>query len=326
MSGVLVVGFLFAAALAVVFFAQARSAGAGVLALKAEVDEVKKAGAGDRAALKEAQAELKARAQQLVEAREKLSDARKKGEPKAAKAQSRGAREAELEEDLQHARKNTEGAYAAEAAARKDVAAAKAAEAAAKAELARAQEKVREASAGIASTGAAVVAAATAAGADAALIEAARRAEDQRRAAYAKAADFEVQVNSMREREVKAQSEARKARGRAETNNKVFLVTKSELEMTRERLASAERKLWQAGVALPAAQAKERPKATGPASADRPREEKPVEAAAVETAPAVEAPPAEATAAAVAAAEITPGGGVAPVRRRPQGGAEAKQE
>ena len=128
----------------------------------------------------------------------------------------------------------------------------------------------------------------------------------------------------MREREVKAQAEARKARGRAETNNKVFLVTKSELEMTKERLAAAERKLWQAGVALPVAAAKERPKATGPASADRPREEKPVaEAAAPAASAPVPAAPAEA--AAVAAAETTPAGGVAPVRRRPQGGVEAKE-
>ena len=321
-SGIAFLAFVVAAVLAVVFFAQARSAGAGVLDLKKEVDEVKKAGEADRAALKEAQGELKARAQQLVEAREKLSDARKRGEPKVAKVLSRSAREAELEEDLTNARRNTEEAYAAEAAARKDAAAAKTAADAAKAELSRALEKLREAPGA-----AAPIAAATAAGADAALIEATRRAEDQKKAAYAKAADLEVQINSMREREVKAQAEARKARGRAETNNKVFLVTKSELEMTKERLAAAERKLWQAGVALPAAAAKERPKATGPASADRPREEKPaVEVVAPAAAPAV-APeaPAPAEAAVVAAAETTPAGGVAPVRRRPQGGAEAKE-
>ena len=315
-----------------VFFAQARSAGAGVLALKAEVDAVKKAGESDRAALKEAQGEVKARAQQLVDAREKLADARKKGEPKTAKVLSRSAREAELDEDLTNARRNTAEAYAAEAAARKEAAVAKGAEAAAKAELARVQEKLREAPGA-----AAPLAAATAAGADAGLIEATRRAEDQKKAAYAKAADLEVQINSMREREVKAQTEARKARGRAETNNKVFLVTKSELEMTKERLAAAERKLWQAGVALPAAAAKERPKATGPASAERPREEK---AAAEAAAPAAAAPdaaapdaaaPADAAAVAPAAAaaapvvETTPVGGVAPVRRRPQGGAEAKE-
>ena len=67
--------------------------------------------------------------------------------------------------------------------------------------------------------------------------------------------------------------ELKKARGRAETNNRVYLVTKGELEVTRERLALAEKALWKAGLQVPAQAPKERPKATGPAAADRPREE-----------------------------------------------------
>ena len=335
MLGILFVVALVAAVLAVVFFAQARSAGSAVLALRDELDKLRKDGEGERTALKESLAELKTRGQQLVEAREKLSDARKKSEPKQARTQSRGAREAELEEDLTHARSLTEQAHAAETAARKTAAAAKAAEDAAKAELARAQEKVRELSGRPA--GAAPVAVAGP-GADAGLIEAARKSDDRRRAAEAKATLLEAQTNSLREREVKARDEARKAKGRAETNNKVFLVTKSDLDMTKERLAAAERMLWQAGLSLPAVPAKERPKATGKASAERPREEKAPEAPAAAAEPAAAAPaagePSAATApvaegAAAAQASdsmVTPAGGVAPLRRRPgQAGAEASK-
>jgi hypothetical protein len=74
-------------------------------------------------------------------------------------------------------------------------------------------------------------------------------------------------------REAELRDEVRKMRGRAETNNRVYLVTKGELEVTKERLAQAERKLWQAGIPLAPLPSKERPKATGPAAADRPREE-----------------------------------------------------
>src|SRR5260370_19743226 len=65
----------------------------------------------------------------------------------------------------------------------------------------------------------------------------------------------------------------KKHKGRAETNNRVYLVTKGELEVTKERLAQAEHKLWQAGTPLAPPVPKERPKATGPAAADKPREE-----------------------------------------------------
>ena len=54
--------------------------------------------------------------------------------------------------------------------------------------------------------------------------------------------------------------------------------------MTRERLALAEKALWKSGLQVPALAAKERPKATGPAAADRPREEPAPAAEAEETA------------------------------------------
>ena len=46
-----------------------------------------------------------------------------------------------------------------------------------------------------------------------------------------------------------------------------------------QRLAQAERKLWQSGIPLPPPMQKERPRATGPASADRAREEAGAQAA-----------------------------------------------
>ena len=328
MLGILFVVALVAAVLAVVFFAQARSAGSAVLALRGELDQLRKDGEGDRAALKEALSDLKTRGQQLVEAREKLSDARKKGEPKQARTQNRGAREAELEEDLTHARSLSEQALAAETTARKAAAAAKAAEESAKAELAKAQEKIRELAGHPAGAAPAALAGPAA---DAGLVDAARKSDERHRAAEAKATLLEAQTNSLREREVKARDEARKAKGRAETNNKVFLVTKSDLDMTKERLAAAERMLWQAGLSLPAVPSKERPKATGKASADKPREEKAPEAtgetapAAEAAAPAVEsAAPEGVTAEAAPESMTTPAGGVAPLRRRAgQGSAEA---
>jgi hypothetical protein len=81
--------------------------------------------------------------------------------------------------------------------------------------------------------------------------------------------DTEAALRDQRERERVAREEVKKARGRAETNNRVFLVTKGELEVTRERLALAEKALWKAGLPVPPPAQKERPKATGPAAADR---------------------------------------------------------
>ncbi len=43
------------------------------------------------------------------------------------------------------------------------------------------------------------------------------------------------------------------------------------MEVTRERLAQAEKALWKAGLPVPAAAQKDRPRATGPAAADQPR-------------------------------------------------------
>ncbi|HEX4386895.1 MAG TPA: hypothetical protein VH083_28265, partial [Myxococcales bacterium] len=131
-------------------------------------------------------------------------------------------------------------------------------------------------------------------------------------------------------REQELRDEVRKMRGRAETNNRVYLVTKGELEMTKERLALAERKLWLAGIPLAPVASKERPKATGPASADRKAEE---DVSAAEGASAADAPAGEPissgeTAEASSGAEAlatsepsTPAGGVAPIRRRPAEGA-----
>src|SRR5207248_3922037 len=46
----------------------------------------------------------------------------------------------------------------------------------------------------------------------------------------------EAALRQQRERERAAREELKKARGRAETNNRVYLVTKGELEIVRERL------------------------------------------------------------------------------------------
>src|SRR5205085_12100863 len=64
-----------------------------------------------------------------------------------------------------------------------------------------------------------------------------------------------------------AREEVRRARGRAETNNRVYLVTKGELEVIRERFALAEKALWKAGLPVPTMPQRERPVATGPAAA-----------------------------------------------------------
>src|SRR5204863_8082123 len=91
------------------------------------------------------------------------------------------------------------------------------------------------------------------------------------------AADRHARESKRREQELR--EEIRKHKGRAETNNRVYLVTKGELELVKERLAQAERKLWQSGIPLPPPAQKERPKATGPASADRARDEAGAQAA-----------------------------------------------
>jgi chromosome segregation ATPase len=133
-------------------------------------------------------------------------------------------------------------------------------------------------------------------------------------------------------REQELREEIRKHKGRAETNNRVYLVTKGELELVKERLAQAERKLWQAGIPLAPPAQKERPKATGPAAADRAHEEASAEAA--ETAPLEGASPqaaaagepigAEQAEAAAAVGSQAEGSPVPPIRRRAENGMEKK--
>jgi chromosome segregation ATPase len=249
--------------LAVAFWFQWQSAAGVVKALQAEVDSARKEAEAARAEARKASDEVKARTAQLNETREKLNEVRKKAqEARGGKTASRGAREAELEEDLAHARKLLEEAHAAEAAAHKDLQAAKAAEAQARAELAGAQSRIRELSERPAP-------AAPPADYDAQRkqLEAARSELERQ----VEAADRNQRESRRREQELR--EEIKKYKGRAETNNRVYLVTKGELELTKERLAQAERKLWQAGIPLAPAPSKERPKATGPAAADRPRDE-----------------------------------------------------
>jgi chromosome segregation ATPase len=261
-------GFAFLAAvvgvvLAVAFWFQWQSAARAVLALRAEADASRKEADAARSEQKRAIEELKAQKAIVLETREKLTEARKKAqEGKSGKMQSRGAREAELEEDLGHARKLLEDAHAAEQQARKDLLAAKAVESHARAELDRAQVRIRELSN--------QPAPAARAAAPAAELEVARtqleaaKAELERQVHQA-----EHHARESKRREQELREEIRKHKGRAETNNRVFIVTKGELELTKERLAQAEHKLWQAGIPLTPPAAKERPKATGPAAAEK---------------------------------------------------------
>jgi cell division protein FtsB len=314
-----VIGFV----LAVAFWFQGQSAAGVVKALRQEADAAHKEAEIARAELKRIADELKARSAQLVESREKLTDTRKKmQEAKGGKSQSRGAREAELEEDLAHARKVTGEAHASEAAARREFLASKAAEA-----------QIRELSGRPAPIAAAPVAPPSPdADAQRTQLEAARNELERQ----VQAAERNGREAKRREQELR--EEIKKHKGRAETNNRVYLVTKGELELTKERLALAERRLWQAGIPLAPPPSKERPKATGPAAAEKAHDESaPAAEAAAAPAPevaqsappqagepisagepAVSAPEGDAQ----AAAEDTPSGGVAPIRRRPENGAE----
>ncbi|MFL5455436.1 MAG: hypothetical protein ACJ78X_03440, partial [Myxococcales bacterium] len=160
--------------------------------------------------------------------------------------------------DLAHARRLLEEAHAAEQNARKDMAGAISEAAHLRAELERAQARTRE-----------IVAAppqpapAQAPVDDTRLREAeAKRAEAERRAH-----ELDNALKDAREKERSAREEVRKARGRAETNNRVYLITKGELEVTRERFALAEKALWKAGLPVPTMPHKDRPVAKGPAAA-----------------------------------------------------------
>ena len=142
MTGVAFVVAVVSLILAVVFWLQGRSAAEAVAGLKAEADAARKDADAARAQAREAQAEAKARSAQVIEAREKLNELRKRGQDKALP--KRSAREAELEEDLAHARRLAEEAHAAEQHARKDAAAALSEIASLRAELDRAQARTRE--------------------------------------------------------------------------------------------------------------------------------------------------------------------------------------
>ncbi|MFL5373360.1 MAG: hypothetical protein ACJ79Y_02570 [Myxococcales bacterium] len=253
------VGFfiaIVAAVLAAVFWFQAQSAASAVKGLRAEADAARKEAEDLRAQLRDAQAESKTRSQQMLDLREKLNEARKRTQQSPQK--QRSAREAELEEDLAHARRLLEEAHAAEQNARKDMAGAISEAAHLRAELERAQARTRE-----------IVAAppqpapAQAPVDDTRLREAeAKRAEAERRAH-----ELDNALKDAREKERSAREEVRKARGRAETNNRVYLITKGELEVTRERFALAEKALWKAGLPVPTMPHKDRPVAKGPAAA-----------------------------------------------------------
>ena len=340
--GVAVVIALVAAVLAVWFWFQGQSAASAVKGLQDAAEASRKEAEVARAEQKKAEGELKARAVLLQETREKLAEARKKsqeGKPKVQ--QPRGAREAELEEDLVHARKLSDEAHAAETAARRDLASARLNEAQARNELATAQAKVRELAARpVAAQAAAPVAVEPK---DSQLTDELVQQRTQLEAARSEL-DRQVQqaeknAREAKRRELELRDEVRKMRGRAETNNRVYLVTKGELEVTKERLALAERKLWLAGIPLAPPASKERPKATGPAAAERKAEEG--------AAPAADAPAgepissgetAEATSAAEAASApegagavetsepAIPPGGVAPIRRRPAESAADKTQ
>jgi hypothetical protein len=257
------VGFFIAlvfAVLAAVFWFQAQSASSAVKALKADSDTARKEADEARAQLRDAQSESKTRSQQILDLREKLNDARKRTQQTPQK--QRSAREAELEEDLAHARRLLEEAHAAEQLARKDLAGAMGESAHLRAELERAQARSHEVVAAPPPPAPAPVAAPAD---DTRLREAeAKRAEGDRRIR-----ELETALKDAREKERAAREEVRKARGRAETNNRVYLITKGELEVLRERFALAEKALWKAGLPVPTMAQKERPLAKGPAAADR---------------------------------------------------------
>ncbi len=274
--------------LAVVFWFQGQSAASVVKALRDEAEADRKDIEAARAEQRKLAEELKSRSAQLLETREKLTEARKKAqETKVGKAQTRNAREAGLEEDLAHARKLIEEAHAAESAARRELSVARGAEAQVKSELAAAHDRIRELTTSPAAP-------APAAAAPAQLVADYQTARTQLEAARneleRQVQQAERSAREAKRREQELRDEIRKHKGRAETNNRVYLVTKGELEVTRERLAQAERKLWQAGIPLAPPQSKDRPRATGPAAADRSREEPAAPSAPAEEPVAEESP------------------------------------
>jgi len=308
-----------AVVLAVVFFTQGQSAASAVKALREEADAARKETEALRADLRRAQEESKTRSTQLSETREKLAETRRKAqEGRSGKALPRGAREAELEEDLAHARKLNEEAHAAETQARRELERARAAEGQLHAELEKAQARIHELA-----ERAPVAPAPEAAGELQSLREQLEAAKSELERQVISA---EKHARDAKKHEQELRDDIKKHKGRAETNNRVYLVTKGELELVKERLAQAERKLWQAGIPLAPPPAKERPRATGPAAAERTRDEaaahdtheaSPMEAASSDAAEAGE--PISAV-----EAEGVPASEVPPIRRRAENGIEKK--
>jgi DNA repair exonuclease SbcCD ATPase subunit len=326
MVGIAFIVAVVAVVLAVVFFFQGQSAAAAVKGLGEEAGAARKETEAARAELRRAQEELKLRSSQLTETREKLAEARRKGQDaRSGKTQPRGAREAELEEDLAHARKLTEDTHAAEVHARRELQAAKAAEAQLRSELEKSQARNRELQ--------------ERPGPVAQVAPPAQAPELQSTREQLEAAKSELErqvaaadkhAREARRREQELREELRKHKGRAETNNRVYLVTKGELELVRERLAQAERRLWQAGIPFAPPAQKDRPKATGPAAAERGHEEHAEAAPAEHPAAPLEAASPEAAAAGepIGAEEAEGAGGtpVPPIRRRAENSVEKKPD
>ena len=276
MPGVVFLVVLVSVVVAAVFAFQARQAAGALKSLHAAADAAKKDAELARAEQKKLDAELKTRNQQLAETREKLNDTRKRAqEGKQPKASGgRVARESELEEDLRHARDLIEQAHTAEKTARKEAQAAKAEAAAREGDVSRLQEKVRELTAqagALPQPGAAVTTLPAAAPAEDPRI---KELETARKELQARVDDLDRQTKADHVKLIEARDEIKKARGRSETNNRVYLVTKSELDLTKERLASAEKRLWESGIPLVRPETKPRPKGKGPASVDREAGEK----------------------------------------------------
>lgn len=268
MTGLLFVAALLAAILAAVFYFQWRSSTSTGLTLRGEADAFRVEAEAARAEQRRLQEELRRQRELLADTREKLTDTRRKAQDTRVQKQqqSRSSRESELEEDLGNARRLAEDAHAAEAAARRERDEAREAAQRAKAELEKAHERLRGQPA--APVAAAPVAPVAPPPPD--FVEARKELEAKAAAAHRELEEARAALQEAKKKEQDLREDVRRYRGRAETNNRVYLVTKGELELTKERLAHAERKLWQAGIPLAPPEKKDRPRATGPAAAERP--------------------------------------------------------
>src|SRR5439155_16485278 len=148
--------------------------------------------------------------------------------------------------------KRTEGGHAAEAQAGRKLERARGAESQLRAELDKTQARIHELAP------APVPAAPAATGELQPLREQleAAKSELERQVSAA-----EKHAREAKKHEQELRDEIKKQKGRAETNNRVYLVTKGELEVLKERLAPAAGELWHAGNPLAPPPAKERPRA-----------------------------------------------------------------